>query len=371
MRLHEAGIQELRRKVDPKAAPDFRGEEGTLHRVTVEGADYWAKRWYRTHNKPWSIPFDRNAAALSPFWARAVDARYRLIHALFPGETVEPVGAYDERVRQQDDESRFSLHDGKPVTITANVNGDRDKMAQRDVILAEMYPIVLGFRDRSMREISEVKDDPLFGKWRREINRRLSAVLGRDVTMGEPVNHPSEYDRRAEGVRALNPHSVIIDMVEAGIHPIHPEVNFFPGTPATHEREPHGTFLELDIHNLEKLRAAMEKKWQHDQDKLAETGRDWKDYVIASVLDRMFDETLFRSEFARDERILHPKITTAITRALYLLGDAMERGKVAPNDLPNLAMPVRAVMATPMPAEAIADLLNSTVEMAWGALLRE
>lgn len=330
-------IDRIRQAVDAKPEYDFRGEEAVLHRVEVDGRMLWAKKWYRTHEKPLSIRFALKGAGLSAYWHKVKEAEYRLINALFPDETVKMVGSYDERIRRrQGQPAKFRLLNGRPVTVTEETVGDPDLIAGMRAILAPAYAETLAYRDALQNSGRPVPMDEFFMDWRTRVNDQVHTLLGNDdLDVGPVMTHPSQATARISEVARRSPRNVMVDMLRAGITPVHPEVNFIPGTEQTHRRPPHGTFVELHIYDINRLKIAVGAAFRDDPGELARLNLLIDRYLLFRELDKIFDEVITGSNFAVSrvnvevgDMIMNPVVQSAFFRAMEALEEAHYRGAI-------------------------------------------
>lgn len=342
-------LQKVAQKIEASREPTLTREEGFLHRVYFRGEDFWGKQWYRSHQKTfWNarVMEGERYALLSPYYAKMIELTYRIVNELFPRETVQMCGSYDKRVSNSSDGPDFDTGRGFPVTITRHVEGDTDKVAALRAIVDPSYEEVIAQRARFTRE-GRTREEctPFFVRSAREVNEKVRALLGDDINFGT-ANDPSvTLEQRIADLQEKSPDNVMLDMVEAGIMPIHPELNFIPGTPGTHERKPHGTFLEFDVYDLHKLLATCERRFAEDPDKLQEMKQMIYQLMIHRRLDHMFDETVFLQDYSLGQGLLWVDgAQGVIYRTLESLRKAMDVGVVDPQDPPDLRIALRAAL---------------------------
>lgn len=337
--------EELRREVEPQipdqARADFRGEEAFLSRVQVQGEPHWAKSWYRTHadlrRHGLTMPLRMNAAALSPFFHRVRELEYNIMHQAFPEVTVDMVGAYDPRIQSEENGNVFNMLGGRPVTVTAEAQGDdilapQVMQVKRDVFYARIIPYVDDRRGRGLRVES---NDPTIMAARADADRRIQQIVGPHVHLTGP-NDPGFGSQSSFQIRSRlaqrSPKNVMIDMIDAGIMPTHPEFNFVPGDRETHPRPPHGTFLEMQIYDPEKLR-----QWFIRQGRSGSMSKEQVDQVTANLdeylhcmeLDYLYTDLALSLPWGpRENWKLDKDVQTAIYQLVETISEAWERGAI-------------------------------------------
>lgn len=307
-----------------------RGEEGALYRANLDGQDLWVKRWYRSHEVGYSINPDLGGAALSPFFARMKSVEYEIIHSLFPAETIDMVGSYDQRCIEDEDGKgldAFGIFAGRPTTVSKNVTGDSELMAKYDAIIVPAQKMTVEYRDANIRSGRGNPDamDPFFVTWRREVNRMVRDLIGPEVTFPHihakgQADYLRQVAENARKIKARSPKNVIPEMISVGIYPIHPEVNFVPGNSKTHERPPYGTFLELKIFNPEVLNKKCKEIFANNPEGLKEMMGKMQNREILSKLHRLFHRVVFETQYPSNDRYKYGnEFNTAVADYLYRL----------------------------------------------------
>lgn len=292
-------INEIRKAVTAREDSETRGEEGLLYKVKVPDIGeqvYWAKKWYRTGRKGFSMPFEVGGSLLSPFWHKLIELEGTIVHELFPNETIDTIGSYDERIRSGIAiYPSFNIMPGRPVTVSRETIGDPEITATRDEIMKHAYAVLLRHRDQSLRMHGSTSDkDPFFDKWRKDINREMVRVLGPEISLDDILFKVMDSDklmnRLVENLRRRNPENIMADFFEAGISLSHPEVNFIPGSKDAHPRPPHGTFVEFAIADVEMLKGFVNQKYDGPKrDKLLQKIQSYELHkLVDSLYDRIF-----------------------------------------------------------------------------------
>ncbi|MEK7673155.1 MAG: hypothetical protein AAB373_04690 [Patescibacteria group bacterium] len=287
-------IDDIRKHLDLDPTPTTRGEEGVLYRVSAGEESFFAKRWYRSHEKQGSFPIEAGGAALSPFWHNVVRLKQEIVHALFPGYSIKTVGSFDERVKRGGGEGQFDLDWGRPVTVSKEVVGDPVISPIRTGILDAAYKTLLAHKDDLMRRGAGTKqEDPFFKQWTAQVNREIVGLLGPDIDLGASFFEGNRgFDDIVCKLQRQRPGSMLTEFFEAGISVAHPEVNFIPGNKDTHQKKPHGTFLEFNIGNEARLKHAIMRRFKGDQSKINELLAKLRSYQINQLLDKIFDHIL-------------------------------------------------------------------------------
>ena len=269
---------ETRRRINEvrNRQPDKTGEEGRIYFYGTPENPRALKEWHDLH---WHKQIEQEKKVripISPFHHKTHYYEMNLIHALFPKHTVGVVGAADPRIQPNDSgEIVFSANADTPITVMERAASDPAKQAEYDAIMEHAYSVLL--------QPPQTGDDTVLHEQQIEATEEAdTAVVAR---FGQELRHTVYEAQTQKGVhspadvithaldltRAINPNSAIVRMLEYGIAPIHPQFNFVPGrTKATKER-PHGTFVEVQIIDRERLvkkiakhpkRTALQKKFE-------------------------------------------------------------------------------------------------------------
>lgn len=339
--------EELRREVEPQipdqARADFRGEEAFLSRVQVQGEPHWAKSWYRTHvdhRRPgFTLPLNLNAAALSPFFYRVRELEYSIMHQAFPEFTVDMVGAYDPRIRSEANEPVFNMLEGRPVTVTAEAQGDDVLAPQIMQVKREAYARLIPHVDYLRTSgLGVGSHDPTIMAVRTMADKRIQQIVGPDIHLVGPSDldfgskSPLSHQQLRSRLAQRSPNNAMIDLIDAGIIPVHPEFNFVPGDRETHPRPPHGTFLEMQIYDPEKLR-----QWFIRQGRSGSMSKEQVDQVTANLdeylhcmeLDYLYTDLALSLPWGpRENWKLDKDVQTAIYQLVETISEAWERGAI-------------------------------------------
>ncbi|MBP9770897.1 hypothetical protein KBC97_01915 [Candidatus Gracilibacteria bacterium] len=292
-------LEKVRQEVDKKKTHDFRGEEGLLYRTSVNGEPLWAKKWHRSHDKAFYMPIELGGSSLSPFWHKKIELSYSIVHELFPNDTIDVIGSYDERVSSSMGNIReFEPMDGKPVTVSREAVGDPELCAIRDDIMNQYYAVLLERRDEGARRgATKEQMAPFFAAERKKVNAKIVSAIGPEIELDSLITSVvasgfKGLDQLAKRIRARNPKNVMADFLDAGISAGHPEVNFVPGTKELHPNPPHGTFVELSIADSKMLVAHISRKFANNPRKRDELLSRFRSYEIYTLVDQLFDKIL-------------------------------------------------------------------------------
>lgn len=304
------------------------GQDGRLE-------TFWAKKWHRSHIKPFYLPLESGGSSLSPFWHKAIESSYRIVHELFPRETIDVCGSYDERVSGTlAGLQNFDIRAGKPVTVSREIIGDPEICNVRDDIMRRHYKVLLDRRDEAIRTgATKAEMEPFFAEWRRAVNDEIVKALGPEVELDSIISNVTprqdSLGQVAKLLRSRNLENVMSDFFEAGISIGHPEVNFIPGRKDIHPRPPHGTFVEFSIADVNKLVGTITKRFSGDLRKKNQLLQEVRTYQIFDFIDKMFDKIL-PIYIQKTQQQPKPESFGKICEALEKLRQIMERfGDVA------------------------------------------
>lgn len=311
-----------------------KGEEGLLYRlgsgVEVQPA-IWVKKWYRSHDNHVTLPEEMKGSATSPHFHALRKMEYDLAHQAFPEHVVEMVGAYDTRI----DRGSLQIAPGHPTTITKEPVHDSELLAYRNEIVTAAYEEFFRLKALLRQQFGgayNITQDRQVLAWRARTNTQIHDLLGRELDF--PLMGASgDLMRNVERLRAQNRGNVIITMIEAGIYPIHPELNYIPRVPSADARPPHGTFIELRFYDLQKLEGYMRKKLGAASPEFQEFSRKLSMLNVYKKLDEVFTRLILHSNFGSQDYLkIHNVILTAMYRVLESLSVLYERGTVKLND---------------------------------------
>jgi hypothetical protein len=126
--------------------------------------------------------------------------------------------------------------------------------------------------------------------------------------------------------------------------PIHPELNFIPGTKETHPRPPHGTFVEASIRDLHRFIVKRRQVLANDPEHLARFNRQTERYTLYRLLDRIFDDMILFSNYGpKDSWKYEPEVQTALFRVTEAIRDAYDGQGIDFNDESTLENLQRAI----------------------------
>lgn len=358
-------LDSLRKQVDDRVndgqSEEYtrRGEEGTLHRLEGDdGQAYWVKRWYRSHDKPVSTPYQSRRPLLSPYWHEKKRLEGEIVHALFPDFTPETVGSYDERIQMiQGPGGAFRGFQfvGTPVTVTREALADEELLARLNTIIEPAYDVILKRRDKLQGAGQGIFRDEFVRTWRRDVDRMVRDVLGDDIRF----DSTKPVETRIKDLKERSPENVMIKMMEAGIIPIHPELNFIPGPIDQFPQVPHGTFIENDIYDPIQVRAAIMDKFSDDPKQEQQLMDKVEQFELYRVLDGLFDRILLNHHQISRHRPL-PGVMTMVFVTMDDVRKTIGQTLYKRNDV--LASMERimhaAIVSSPNPQEVIKNVLR-------------
>ena len=325
--------REIEEQITEKGTPDFTGEEGYLYTVQLPDKTdktLWAKQWHLSLIDEIGLKFD--GSLTSPYFHEMKRIEYEMIHDAFPEITVEMYGSYDPRIK--DDKKTFRFFPGRPTTVTVEVSGDPGlTRSYRDIIDVAYV--------RLRRERGEMEQAGLYtweetlptvSRWSRDVHGQIYKLLGPELYLpiidgGTTIK--KSVKRAISIMKGKSPNNTMLQLLETGIRPIHPQINFIPGTKETHPQPPHGTFIELSIYNLEQLERKMKEKMRDDQPSLEAFKQKLAYFKILHELNSLFGRVIFwaRQQQEQPSVELHQVVQSALfrfsekTRLCYLKGD--------------------------------------------------
>ncbi len=278
--------------IEQRPEPDFIGEQGKLYRMNLGDSTVWVKKWISISPYHKQFPDALDGVNASPYWHEYIKIMYELIYEAFPEMTVSMYGSYDPRIVNSAGERCFRLFPGRPTTVTHEAIGHPEHTAKYMALLKGAYQ----FRQWQLQALKDAGQyepyhwGPAIKKWKSVVHRRVYDLLGKDLHLGNigKDNKEEGFQRVLRKMRKESPGNVMIDLIEAGIYPVHPEVNFIPGTPATHSRPPHGTFIELELYDPEKLKIFMNTKLSEDPVALKQFEKKLVYFQLLKILDDLF-----------------------------------------------------------------------------------
>lgn len=336
---------------------DVQGEEGTLY--SLRERDEWLKRWTYAHEQGLGIPERRaEASTLSPYWAKLQFYQAKLIHRLFPENTIQLKGAYDARIKLNKDQQReerahsyislgrgaqgrapgqeaghsFDFVGGKPSTVSRAVDTGHPAAQRYTNIVYPMYQETAPMFEQ-IRRTPEHALDP-------ELRRRYDQIFDdADVQLHKNVGAPEftllqgfidvrtleeleAYIQSVEQkIREINPNSPILRFLEAGIAPVHPSLNFIPDAEQNGKDKPAGTFLELKI--MHPARFAKHIESQHD----ARTTKLFERFRLMHSLDVFFTRLFYitAQDQEKAQLLFDPEIATALFRITERIRQVVEK----------------------------------------------
>ncbi|MBI4449571.1 hypothetical protein HY634_00770 [Candidatus Uhrbacteria bacterium] len=317
------------------------GEEGILRRIGLDDGRYFAKRWRGKHyegehaGRSVSYSEESGRTPVSPFWHKVKFYETKLIHDAFPDSTLEMSAAYDPRiVPGADGDAQFMPGTGRPVTVTREVEGDLKLRAERDRIVRAAYDEV--FEHRAPNTHGELQQHQGTGAFYRA-DMAMAERFGREL-LGPLVSHDEHLrdkwvDRNIENVRHWYPGSDVLEILEAGLIPIHAGLNFIPTAEPDPERGPQGVYLELAVGDLERLRAKLHAQCADDACR-TKIDRRIERYAMYRVLDDLYDGIFIDQHFLNETDALNDSnVMNGAFQMLRAVQERIERDGLADADV--------------------------------------
>ncbi len=235
-----------------------------------------------------------------------------LIHDLFPDHTVGILGAADLRIRPNGGVPEFLEHNGAPVTVLQRVAVDPSSASLIDSLVSGAYADFRAYQDGTLVDRSDTIAsirDRWDGRIIAEFGPELEDTLRKSGGM-QSMDRQSTVHTALRYAKKTQPHSVVTHMLEYGIVPSHPAMNFLP----TERREglrPYGRFIELQIVDADRLRQRLETRGDADHEL-----RKLRRFQIMQGLD--FDYTLLLKD-CHQSVIDNPKVQLATYRYLRIV----------------------------------------------------
>lgn len=315
------------------------GEEGILHRIGLDDGRYFAKQWrgkhYEGERAGRSVTYaeDSRHSPASPFWHKVKFYEAKLVHNAFPDSTLEMSVAYDPRITPDaDGGATFTPDVGRPTTVTREVEGDSKLRAERDVIVSDAYDEV--WASRAPNEEGVMRQLRSCGAFHLA-DIAMAKRFGREL-LPPIVSHAEDMRtwtaRNIEAVRREYPTSELLDILEAGLIPVHPGVNFIPTVESDPERGPKGVYLELVIGDLDRLRTKLHERCGDDACR-AQVDRRIERYAMYRVLDELYDGIFIDQTLLGPTDVLNdPDVMNAAFQMLRAAQERIEREGIAHAD---------------------------------------
>lgn len=308
--------------------PTLEREEGILYRIDLPNKpDYWAKLWYRVHNKGLTFAREIGGSLLSPFWAELKVLEFELAKYISPEHIPTAIGHYDQRVKEEDN---FNITNGRPVSMTEHIEGDPSTMEEISEINERYYQIAA---TRKRLQIASGIPTDAYTDIASAHNSEIVAVIGEEINWGEVMRKIDDLENKKLKFNKVT--NVIPSLIDAGVYPIHPEANFIPRPKDQVRLAPHGTFVEIRIYDNQKLARALDRKGitTKERSKIAEK---FKEFQVLQILDQIYDECFVRLESLTGDSAYDNLIRTDVeiqTLFRNLLLRIRKKASEHPNDL--------------------------------------
>ena len=309
---------EIHRRIEEKTEQKKIGEEGTLHKITLNNESYFAKKWrsrhYRESHKtgPGYSEASEWKTAVSPFWHKVISYETRLISDALPDLVVRIETSYDPRMGK--DDSSFDFKTGRPVTLTKNVKGDPELRAKRDAMMDPVYDLTWEQRIHDDRGVYVGAEDGYseLMLWVTH-DREMKEIFGEHLNIRRFI-HADLYSREKERIRFINkihemyPDTDIERFVNTGVIPVHAEANYIP-TEHSPTQTTKGIFIETAIFDEQRLaqallEAAKKKNPEHFNEEKSRMNieKRLERYQILRKIDELWDQIYYQQKYRRGEQ---------------------------------------------------------------------
>lgn len=310
--------------------PDVLGEEGALFHNDA----FWIKRWTYEHGQNLEIN-DRHqeASTIGPHYAKFQYYQNKLIHTLFSENTIDIVAGYDPRITKDEDGGHsFSLEGGKPTTVSKHVEVEGQIAEDYQDTVHSMYAETAGDYeaikrsqggvDPELRERYDSTFDDVDDKLREMINAEEFKLYQGDFgDLTDPKVMEGFLRRLSTETRKINPKSPILEMLKAGVVPVHPSINFIPRESRDQSKKPDGTFLELKLFGFDRMEQYIRRLRRHDPEKHAKAQRMFEKFKIFNDINGMYDRLL--GEFLNHDKLEY--LDDEVINLLYQLTEKVLR----------------------------------------------
>lgn len=341
---------EIHRAIQESAEPVFLGEEGLLTPITLDNQSYYAKQWRGHHGEGAAFGLfygkDIDRSGVSPYWVRTKFYEYSLMNELFPDRIPKVVAGFDARISK--DGNAFDRGGTRPVTMTEEVVGDPALADRRAHIVKDEY-----YGDLADQEVLDDQGKIVAHRenYKKHVDasrldRRMREEFGEDLGIRDYISSNSllsaeHTDRLVERLRERFPGTRIIELVDAGILPVHAEFNFIPkGLPDS--RGANGVFLEAMIFDEARFaRALLEKRVRERgasakrEEVTAEIRGKMDRYTVFRKLDELYDWAFRSAHLDRDDtdgKTSRADAAQDVVRVLDRVRERFDRGASAFTD---------------------------------------
>lgn len=289
------------------------GEEGILSRIELNQKSYFAKQWRGKHyeggniNVSYSYDEKMDFSPVSPFWAKLKYYESSLLNQALPGLTIDIATAFDPRIKKNEKgDLEFDFTKGLPVTLSKDVEGDPSLRADRDKIIDSTYEEYFDHFEPDENGILRSKNFLSSLQVLFRADAAMQERFGKEFSLNEFDwdNVSASFRRLKEKVVAINPDSPIVEMLDAGVMPTHPEFNFIP-TQET-ERGVEGVFIEVAIADLDRFYDHLLKDVDTPKRQQKIKNR-FNRYVLLRKLDQIYDELLVSMNYGDKESVTRDK----------------------------------------------------------------
>ncbi len=225
---------------------------------------------------------------ISPYFHKVLFYDLKLIHTLFPANTVEMVLSYDQRIlKRGDDRFDFTIR-GYPVGVTRQVQTDPELLRQREEIINPVYEEVRKVSGMFEKGVDCTDLVQRAGALTREGDTLLAQRFGMDLLFFG-YGRADTVDSVKRELQYTRPNSSMCHFLESGFLPVHPSFNFIPQSADHQHCDPCGTFIEFFIFDLDAMIASARLRCPDKISVIESRITRLRFYIL---LDRLFDEVM-------------------------------------------------------------------------------
>ena len=310
---------EIHRQIQDKTEKKKIGEEGTLHKITLDNESYFAKKWrsrhYRGDSHKQGVGYSEASewkTSVSPFWHKVISYETRLVSDALPDLVLRIETSYDPRIGN--DDSSFNFQASRPVTLAKNVKGDPELRAKRDAMMDPLYDLTWEQRIHDTHGVYVGTEDRggEFMLWMTS-DREMKETFGEHLNIRKFI-HADIYSREKERIWFINkihelyPDTDIERMVKAGVIPVHAEANYIP-TEHSSTQTTKGIFIETAIFDEQRLaqallEAAKKKNPEHFDEEKSRVNiqKRFERYDVLRKIDELWDQIYYQQKYRRGEQ---------------------------------------------------------------------
>ncbi len=344
--------KEILKSVEDSTEKIKEGEEGILHRIKLNKKDYFAKHWRGKHYEGEAWKTGRKYSSetawrtpVSPFWSKIKFYETQLMHDALPDLVLPIEAGFDPRVSS--DGSIFNIRAGRPVTLAKDVKGDSKLRKERDELVDAIYK-------RTFQEFHTNK----YGNWVPRGNFYPTLVQWAELDIdiqkrfGEYLDvrkhiHANTFNTRAsvevfvERILQKYQGTDVERMVQAGVVPIHAEVNYIPTEQVAGKQKTKGIFIETFIFDMNRLVEAILMQSKKEISSGTFNGNETRKriqekierYTLLRKLDELWDEVFYLGETEHHKDIhTDSEVMGGVFRVLDFIRVRWDKEKITLNE---------------------------------------